>query len=124
MFLVAFEFGYDSNHLKYRLNAQKHVFKTYINLWNNIFHSRLISCIIPTLGAKMASREIKIREDEEYITLNVLLKLADIIPTGGMAKIFLQENVVYVNDEEENRRGRKLYRGDVIKIGKQSFIIK
>ena len=76
------------------------------------------------LGAKMASREIKIREDEDEMTLNVLLKLADIIPTGGMAKIFLQENVVYVNDEEENRRGRKLYRGDVIKIGKQSFIIK
>ena len=71
----------------------------------------------------MARKVIKIRKDEEYITLNVLLKIADIIPTGGMAKIFLQENVVFVNGEEENRRGRKLYRGDVIQIGKQSFII-
>ena len=106
------------------LNAQKGVFKAYIILWNNIFHFHLISCIIHTLGEKMACKEIEIRKDEEFITLNVLLKIADIIPTGGMAKIFLQNNVVLVNDEEENRRGRKLYRGDVIKIGKQSFIIK
>ena len=72
----------------------------------------------------MSRREIKIRDDEEYITVNVLLKIADIIPTGGMAKLFLQENTVLVNGEEENRRGRKLYRGDVIQVGKRSFIIK
>ena len=72
----------------------------------------------------MTYREIKIREDEEYITLNVLLKIADIIQTGGMAKIFLQENVVLVNGEEENRRGRKLYRGDKIEVDNKAFIIK
>ena len=72
----------------------------------------------------MRKKEIKIREDEEYITLNVLLKIADIISTGGMAKIFLQENDVYVNGEKENRRGRKLYRGDVIEVNGQAFIIK
>ena len=72
----------------------------------------------------MAKKEIKIREDEEYITLNVLLKLANIISTGGMAKIYLQENVVLVNGEEENRRGRKLYRGDVVEVENKAFIIK
>ncbi len=72
----------------------------------------------------MSQKEIKIRPDEEYITLNVLLKLADLISTGGMAKIFLQENDVFVNDELENRRGRKLYRGDVVKVGKQAFMVK
>ena len=72
----------------------------------------------------MAKKEIKIRDDEEYITLNVLLKLADIISTGGMAKIFLQENVVLVNGEEENRRGRKLYRGDVVEVDNKAFIVK
>ena len=72
----------------------------------------------------MVKKEIKIRPDEEYITLNVLLKITDIISTGGMAKVFLQENDVFVNDELENRRGRKLYRGDVIQVGKQAFIIK
>ena len=72
----------------------------------------------------MRKKEIKIREDEEYITLNVLLKIADIISTGGMAKIFLQENDVFVNGEKENRRGRKLYRGDVVEVNGQAFIIK
>ena len=72
----------------------------------------------------MAEKQIKIHDDQEYITLNVLLKITDLIDTGGMAKIFLQENVVYVNGEEENRRGRKLYRGDVIKVNGQAFIIK
>ncbi|MCR4911137.1 MAG: S4 domain-containing protein YaaA [Bacilli bacterium] len=72
----------------------------------------------------MIKREIKIREDEEYITLNVLLKIADIIPTGGMAKMYLQENFVLVNGEKENRRGRKLYRGDVIEVENKAFIIK
>ena len=72
----------------------------------------------------MATEGIKIREDEEYITLNVLLKITDIISTGGMAKIFLQENVVLVNGEKEDRRGRKLYRGDVIEVNKRIFEIK
>ena len=72
----------------------------------------------------MATREVKIREDEEFITLNVLLKITDLIPTGGMAKIFLAENDVYVNGEKENRRGRKLYRGDIVKANRTEFVIK
>lgn len=72
----------------------------------------------------MSQREIKIQPDEEYITLNILLKITDLISTGGMAKVFLQENDVFVDDQLENRRGRKLYRGDVIRVGKQAFIIK
>ena len=72
----------------------------------------------------MAKKEIKIRDDQENITLNVLLKIADIISTGGMAKIYLLDNVVLVNGERETRRGRKLYRNDVIEVEKQTFIIK
>ena len=66
---------------------------------------------------------ITIRENEEYITLNVLLKITDIIQTGGAAKFYLSENVVYVNDEKENRRGRKLYPGDIVKAENRVFII-
>lgn len=72
----------------------------------------------------MAVKVVKIHESEEYITLNVLLKIVDLIPTGGMAKIFLAENDVYVNGEKENRRGRKLYRGDIVKVNKAEFLIK
>ena len=71
----------------------------------------------------MATRRVKIRKDEEYITLNVLLKITNLIPTGGMAKFFLAENDVYVNGEKENRRGRKLYRGDIVKANNAEFVI-
>ena len=72
----------------------------------------------------MAKREVLIREDEQDITLNVLLKITGLISTGGEAKFFLANNDVYVNKELENRRGRKLYRNDVIKVNQDEFIIK
>ncbi len=52
----------------------------------------------------------------EYITLGQFLKLADCISTGGMAKPFLAETPVYVNGEPEQRRGRKLYPQDSVKV--------
>lgn len=72
----------------------------------------------------MNSEEVKIKEGEDYITLNVLLKITNIISTGGMAKIFLSENVVYVNGEAENRRGRKLYPNDEVRVLNRVFLIK
>ena len=71
----------------------------------------------------MVQKSIKLRKDEDFITLGVLLKIAGIIDTGGQAKWFLNENAVLVNGEEENRRGRKLYHGDQILVKNQSFII-
>ena len=71
----------------------------------------------------MVKKNIKLRKDEEYITLGVLLKIAGIIDTGGQAKYFLSENVVLVNGEEDNRRGRKLYHGDKIQVQGQVFLI-
>ena len=71
----------------------------------------------------MVSKSIKLRKDEDFITLGILLKLAGIIDTGGQAKWFLSENAVLVNGQEENRRGRKLYHGDQILVKNQSFII-
>ena len=71
----------------------------------------------------MVQKSIKLRKDVDFITLGVLLKLVGIIDTGGQAKWFLNENVVLVNGEEENRRGRKLYHGDDILVKNQSFII-
>ncbi|MGY3766782.1 S4 domain-containing protein YaaA [Vagococcus vulneris] len=52
----------------------------------------------------------------EYITLGQLLKEVDVVSSGGMAKWYLSENVVYVDGEEENRRGRKLYANMMIEI--------
>ena len=47
--------------------------------------------------------------ETEYITLGQLLKLTDCVSTGGQVKPFLQETAIRVNDQPENRRGRKKY---------------
>ena len=49
----------------------------------------------------------------EYITLGQFLKFENIIESGGNVKFFLEEIPVYINNERDNRRGRKLYPGDV-----------
>ena len=71
----------------------------------------------------MGEKIIKLRKDEQYITLQSLLQVGGVISTGGMAKIFLQENEVKVNNEREDRRGRKLYPGDKVLVGKSSFLV-
>lgn len=53
---------------------------------------------------------------DEYITLGQLLKYVNIISSGGMAKWYLSEYKVYVNNELEQRRGRKLYLQDIIEF--------
>ena len=55
---------------------------------------------------------------DEYMTLGQLLKDLGLISTGGQAKFFLAENDgrVFINLETDNRRGRKLYTGDVIDL--------
>ena len=71
----------------------------------------------------MSKKVVRLKDGESYITLNVLLKITNIISTGGQAKYYLQENEVLVNDILENRRGRKLYPGDVVKVEGKEFEI-
>jgi len=54
--------------------------------------------------------------ETEYITLGQLLKLTDCVSTGGQVKPFLQETAIRVNDQPENRRGRKLYPDDQVTV--------
>ena len=72
----------------------------------------------------MAKFEIQLKSDQEFITLQSLLKITDIISTGGMAKVYLMENGVLVNGELEDRRGRKLYPGDKVEVEGRTFVIK
>ncbi len=68
---------------------------------------------------------VEVMIDAEFITLGQFLKLVDVIDSGGAAKFFLQEEKVIVNDQEENRRGRKLYENDRIEIiGFGKYVIK
>lgn len=56
-------------------------------------------------------REIPI--STEFIRLEALLKLADITPSGGMAKNLIQDGEVLVNGEVCTMRGKKLRPGDI-----------
>lgn len=60
--------------------------------------------------------EIVFPISSDYITLGQFLKLADFIGSGGMAKPFLEQYLVLVNGEEEERRGRKLHPGDIVEF--------
>ena len=59
----------------------------------------------------------------EYITLGQFLKFARIIDEGGMAKGYLASHKVLVNQETENRRGRKLRPGDVVVLDEGTYKI-
>ena len=58
--------------------------------------------------------EIKI--DREFIKLDSLLKYANIVGSGGIAKAIIQDGLVYLNGEIETRRGKKIYPGDVVEF--------
>ncbi len=66
-------------------------------------------------------KQIKI--STEFVTLGKFLKLANLIQTGGEAKFYLKENKVVVDGEEDNRRGRKLYSGNIVEVENQTFEI-
>lgn len=58
----------------------------------------------------------KIAIKDTYITLGQLLKLTNMFDSGGYIKVYLQNEGVLVNNELENRRGRKLYVNDVVQL--------
>ena len=63
---------------------------------------------------------IKLRETDEFIKLGQALKKAGLESSGVDAKMDIQSGLVKVNGEIEERRGRKLYDGDIFEFnGKQ-----
>ena len=62
----------------------------------------------------MSGLDVAIRGD--MIRLGQLLKLADVVDSGGEAKALLAAGEVSVNGEREQRRGRQLRDGDVVSV--------
>ncbi|MBI9012955.1 MAG: S4 domain-containing protein YaaA [Clostridiales bacterium] len=52
----------------------------------------------------------------EFIKLDQLLKFADVVDSGGMAKMLIVESAVKVNGEIMNMRGKKIRPGDIIEV--------
>ena len=69
----------------------------------------------------MTYLEIKIKED--FIRLDSAMKLADMVVTGGHAKIVIQDGEVKVNGEICTMRGKKLRAGDKVEFENKGFVI-
>ena len=54
----------------------------------------------------------------EYIKLQDLMKLADLVSTGGEAKLRILNEEVTVNGEVCTMRGKKLRNGDTVTVPK------
>ena len=68
-------------------------------------------------------KEIEIRD--EFIKLGQALKAAGFVESGVDAKFVIQDGLVKVNGEVDDRRGRKLYDGDIVEFeGNQLKICK
>ena len=72
---------------------------------------------------KNSGADIPVVIGTEYIKLESALKLANAVPTGGMAKNLIQEGEAKVNGEVCTMRGKKLYPGDRFSFMGQNYVI-
>ena len=61
---------------------------------------------------------------KEYIELNKLLKTLNLVESGGVAKMVIQDGEVVVNNEIELRVRRKLRVGDEVEFNEDKVVIK
>jgi ribosome-associated protein len=59
----------------------------------------------------------KLKEGEEYIELNNLLKVLNLVASGGEAKNVIKEGLVTVNGEVETRIRKKMRSGETFNFG-------
>lgn len=65
--------------------------------------------------------EIKI--ETEFIKLDALLKFANLVASGGEAKIRIAEGEVQVNGETCTQLGKKLRPGDTVALDGETVLI-
>lgn len=61
--------------------------------------------------------------DTEFIRLESLLKLADAVPSGGAAKMMIQDGEAEVNGEVCTMRGKKLRPGDEVIFQGKAYLV-
>ena len=59
----------------------------------------------------------------EFIKLESAMKLMNIVPSGGSAKVEIQDGNVLVGNEVCTMRGKKLYPGDRFTFDGQEYLI-
>ena len=76
-----------------------------------------------TVRRKGDAPEERIVIHTEFIKLESALKLMTAVPSGGQAKILIQEGEAKVNGEVCTMRGKKRYPGDRIEFMGQKYLI-
>lgn len=66
-------------------------------------------------------KDVKI--STEFIRLGQLVKLLDLVDTGGQVTVYLLSNEILVNGVDEKRRGKKLYPKDVVTLDGEEYRI-
>jgi ribosome-associated protein len=66
---------------------------------------------------------VEIPIGDDGIRLGQLLKLANLVDSGGQARALLASGAVLVNAEVETRRGRHLVAGDLVEYGGQRLTL-
>ena len=74
-----------------------------------------------TVKKKETAERISIQT--EFIKLESAMKLANVIPSGGTAKLEIQDGNVLVNGEVCTMRGKKLYPGDKFTFDGITYLI-
>lgn len=77
------------------------------------------------IQAKVAPKILKeISITTEFIRLDAALKLANVVGTGGQAKMLIEDEQIKVNGELCTQRGKKLRDGDAFSFENQEFAVK
>ena len=72
---------------------------------------------------KKKENAVSVPISTEFIKLESAMKLMNIVPSGGSAKLEIQEGFVIVNGEACTMRGKKLYPGDRFSYEGDEFVI-
>ncbi|MGL5381383.1 RNA-binding S4 domain-containing protein [Clostridium sp.] len=60
----------------------------------------------------------------EFIKLDQLMKFADMVQSGGEAKMLIAQGLVLVNGEICTQRGKKIRQGDEVEFDGETYSIK
>ena len=72
---------------------------------------------------KKKETAVQVSIQTEFIKLESAMKLSNVIPSGGTAKLEIQDGNVLVNGEVCTMRGKKLYPGDKFTFDGVTYLI-
>lgn len=76
------------------------------------------------ITAKIAPKQKKqVEITTDFIRLDAALKLANVVSTGGQAKMLIEDEQIRVNGEICTQRGKKLRSGDVFSFENIEYVV-